>query len=106
MIRTSARPGLALAASLLAVPALAGPLPGPGPSLEAGAVLVHHKPGHQGGPPWTRGRNADRGTRAYDDVPRGYASRGYDARRCTTEIRRRYDPYTDTTVTRRVNVCD
>lgn len=72
------RLGLALAGFLLAWPALAGTLPKPSVIPETGAVLVHHKPGHQGGPPWTRGRNADRGDRAYDDVPRGYASRGYD----------------------------
>lgn len=99
-------PSLALAGLLAAGAAHAAPLPVPGATLAPEAVLVHHKPGHEGGPPWTRGRNA----RGYDDdAPRGYRSSRYDdgyGRRCTTQIRRSTDPYTGDRVTREVRICD
>jgi len=97
---------LALAAlTSLAAAAQASPLVSADPSAAApAAVHVHHKPGHQGGPPWTRGRE-----RGYDDRrSRAYEERYEERRvsRCVTRYEERYDPYRDAYVRRPVRLCD
>ncbi len=105
-----ARPALLIAALVLALPgaALALPLGSPKAPPTTGAEAVHHKPGHRGGPPWTRGRGydddgyrdryRDRRAEAWDERPRRLA--------CTTRYRSTYDPYLGETVRRAVRVCD
>ena len=64
-------------------------------------ALVHHKPGHQGGPPWAR-RGADR-----DDwrEERPYRREREYTRLCRTEYRTDFDPYTGAYVREPVRVC-
>ncbi len=67
--------------------------------------LVHHKPGHQGGPPWARrgyGRDDDR-----DDwrEERRYRREPAYTQVCRTEYRTRFDPYEEDYVREPVRVC-
>lgn len=115
------RIALALSALLALAPAAwAGPLAPAG--LDAARPLVetvHHKPGHQGGPPWTRGRGRgddrgydrgfDRGDyRGFERGERyGFSERTETRRvtRCVTRYEERYDRYRDAYVRRPVEVC-
>jgi len=64
---------------------------------EAPLVQIHHKPGHRGGPPWTRQSNRNR----------GYATRTIERRTfCRTTLRTYYDEFTGEYVRRSVRVCD
>lgn len=68
------------------------------PEHEAPVVQIHHKPGHKGGPPWTRQGN-------WND--RGYATRSIERRTyCRTTLRTYYDDYRGEYVRRSVRVCD
>ena len=82
-------------------------------------ALVHHKPGHQGGPPWAR-RGADRDDwregrryrreREYtsrDDwrEERPYRREREYTRLCRTEYRTDFDPYTGAYVREPIRVC-
>jgi hypothetical protein len=85
--------------------ATAGPLPTFDPGLAGPAAIetVHHKPGHHGGPPWTRG-----GNRGYDrdrDDGRYAVERRQRVTRCVTRYRESYDPYRGAYVRRPVEVC-
>lgn len=64
---------------------------------EAGSLVtsVHHKPGHKGGPPWTRDR--------YDVRER---ERVGTRSTCRTTTQTQYDPYRGGMVQRQVQVCD
>lgn len=59
---------------------------------EAAPTLIHHKPGHKGGPPWARGNREGQRYAA----PR---------QECRTEVRERVDGYTGDVVRRTVQVC-
>lgn len=85
---------------------------------EAPVEQVHHKPGHRGGPPWTRERRRpDRFDEGQAYGGRGYEGRGYGSpygdsyrsrvvvERCVTRYEERYDPYRDAYVRRPVRVC-
>ncbi len=105
-----ARTALLTAALTVALPGMALALPFGAPAIPSAgeAVLAHHKPGHRGGPPWTRGRGydddgyrdraRDRRAEAWDERPRRLA--------CTTRYRSAYDHYLGETVRRPVRVCD
>ncbi|KAA2235702.1 hypothetical protein [Salinarimonas soli] len=92
----------AAALGLTAGAALATPLAGDrGLGGTPPAQTVHHKPGHEGGPPWTRGRSG---------YERGYEEERYIERRprvtrCVTRYRERYDAYRGVYVRRPVEVC-
>lgn len=102
--------GLCLAATAAGARPLGAPIPA---VADASVERVHHKPGHRGGPPWTRERRRpDR-----FDEGRGFESRGYGSpygdsyrsrvvvERCVTRYEERYDPYRDAYVRRPVRVC-
>lgn len=85
--------GAALASPALAFPTLTGKEIAPAPGVEN----IHHKPGHRGGPPWTR-----QGLERRDWVESRPA---YRRQTCETTLRQDYDPYTGSPVTRRVRTC-
>jgi len=79
--------------------AAAAPLASAAAGLEAGpeVMLVHHKPGHKGGPPsWANNRERE-ASRSNPVVPRST---------CRTTTETRYDPYRGAYVQRQVQVCD
>ena len=87
---------------LMAGTASAGPLPtfDPGLATHSLAESVHHKPGHRGGPPWTRGG------RGYDrDDGRAMVERRQRVTRCVTRYRESYDSYRGVYVRRPIEVC-
>jgi len=94
------------ALALGAVDASASPL---GPAAEAAgspnplAIEIHHKPGHQGGPPWMRGRQHEvesfEDDRVYEERPR------YRRQVCRTSYRTVFDRYTGEYVRRPVQSC-
>jgi hypothetical protein len=87
------------AIALLATGAAANPLVTSATSVDATAPAleqIHHKPGHQGGPPWARGR---------DDGRRSYTPERVTRRVCETRMQRVYDPYEDEYVRRETQVC-
>jgi hypothetical protein len=59
--------------------------------------LVHHKPWHRGGPPWTRGRYYERETWSYE--------RPVAVAFCRTTLRTEFDPYAGVYVRRPIRVC-
>jgi hypothetical protein len=67
------------------------------------AIEIHHKPGHQGGPPWTRGRQHQMESfgddRVYEARPR------YRREVCRTSYRTVFDRYTGEYVRRPVQIC-
>ena len=83
--------------ALIATGAAANPLATSAADAAAPAFeRIHHKPGHQGGPPWTRGRDDDR---------RSYTPERVTRRVCETRMQRVYDPYEDEYVRRETQVC-
>jgi hypothetical protein len=102
--------GLLIASALCcgAVTASAGPLVSTHVQGSQGVLTdVHHKPGHYGGPPWTRG-NRDRDEwRASRRDDREFSSR-YSERRssCRTVYRTYFDDYSGEYVRRSARVCD
>lgn len=87
------------AVALIATGAAANPLLTSAAGVDATAPAferIHHKPGHQGGPPWTRGRDNDR---------RSYTPERVTRRVCETRMQRVYDPYEDEYVRRETQVC-
>ncbi|HEY8380847.1 MAG TPA: hypothetical protein VIL09_01730 [Microvirga sp.] len=91
---------LAGAFGLMTSAAWAGPIPITAPDRMTGAAatLIHHKPGHQGGPPWAR-RQQQPAYERYDRPVRSVET-------CRTTTRTQVDPYTGDTVRRSVRVCD
>ncbi len=77
--------------------AVASPLWSAPGALDGPAAFhsIHHKPGHKGGPPWTRGRGDDEGSR----------ERVGSRSTCRTTTQTQYDPYRGY-VQRQVQVCD
>lgn len=97
---------VAASLALATLPAIAMPVPsGPADAVDRSAspaTLVHHKPGHHGGPPWARGRERERDV--YEDE--AYEARPlYRRRICRTTYRTVYDRYTGDYVSRPVRVC-
>ena len=90
--------GLAACLTLASSQALPSPLvPRSAPKSEA--IVIHHKPGHHGGPPWARREDDWRDGDRYDR---------YDRRRvteCRTRYEERYDPYRGVYVRRPVEAC-
>jgi hypothetical protein len=66
-------------------------------TLDPLATTVHHKPGHRGGPPWTRQQPSR--TERYVERP------AYRTSYCRTTYRTQYDPDLDEYVRRAVRVC-
>ena len=112
---------LAAAVALAATPAPANPLLKVATTADAAAdflvSLAHHKPKHNGGPPWAR-RGSDRDDRGerywrerrYTNRDGGGEERRYQRDReytrvCHTEYRRDFDPYTGDYVREPVRVC-
>jgi hypothetical protein len=75
----------------------------------APAFLVHHKPGHHGGPPWARGR--ERHSDSFEDGRRYDERRYYEARPryqrqvCRTSYRTVFDRYTGEYISRPFRTC-
>jgi len=75
----------------------AGALLAPSP-----AVMIHHKPGHHGGPPWMRGRQRE----DYEDQGRPYETRPrYTREVCRTSYRTVFDRYSGEYISRPVRTC-
>jgi hypothetical protein len=100
---TTMRLSLGLAACLTLASGQALPSPLLSPSApQAEAVIVHHKPGHHGGPPWARRDDDWRDRDRYERYNR------YDRRRvteCRTRYDETYDPYRGAYVRRPVEIC-
>ena len=102
---------LAVALTLGCAGASASPLAGGAVAIAPSdglATAIHHKPGHRGGPPWTRDRERRGGDdrdfdresyRDSDERP------SYRRQVCRTTYREVYDRYEDEYVTRPVRVC-
>jgi hypothetical protein len=77
-----------------------------GGSLQPGspALMIHHKPGHQGGPPWMRGRQRE--MESYEDGSRYYEARPrYSRQVCRTGYRTVFDRYSGEYVSRPFRTC-
>jgi len=70
-------------------------------------IAIHHKPGHEGGPPWKRHKEGRYEEREYRQYDQHYSTR-YSAPRsvCRTTERTSFDDYTGEYVRRSVRVCD
>jgi hypothetical protein len=70
-------------------------------------IAIHHKPGHEGGPPWKRHKQGRYEEREYRQYDQRYSTR-YNAPRsvCRTTERTYFDDYTGEHVRRSVRVCD
>lgn len=90
-----------------AAAASAGQIAGHEMTTEAPLVHVHHKPGHAGGPPWTRRNQSRDDWRAERRYERGF-SNSYTERRpaCRTVYRTYLDEFTGDYIRRPVRVCD
>jgi hypothetical protein len=103
-----------LAASAAPARAVVGAHPSPTVSNPLTSV-IHHKPGHQGGPPWARrgpdrDEWRDRREREYTIRDDWREERSYRREReyttlCRTEYRTDFDPYTGAYVREPVRVC-
>ena len=85
----------------------ASPLPAdPAPAWPV--TSVHHKPWHEGGPPWARRGRDEREDRGFARDDEDDDRRSLRARRveCVTRYQERYDPYRDAYVRRPVEVCE
>jgi hypothetical protein len=90
--------GLAACLTLVSSQALPSPLVSPS-APKSEAIVIHHKPGHHGGPPWARRDDYWRERDRYDR---------YDRRRvteCRTRYDETYDPYRGVYVRRPVETC-
>lgn len=86
--------------------AWASPLAAVGASLQPGspALAIHHKPGHQGGPPWMRGR--PREMESFEDDRRYYEARPrYRRQVCRTSYRTVFDRYSGEYISRPFRSC-
>jgi hypothetical protein len=74
---------------------------------EAPTIDVHHTPGHDGGPPWTRHKQSRDEWRRPRQVDREYYG-SYSERRtvCRTTYRTYFDDYSGEYVCRSIRVCD
>jgi hypothetical protein len=76
---------------------------------DAPVVSIHHKPGHRGGPPWTRGYDRDwrqeRGDWRYERGDWRYDRAPATVTVCRTVPRTEFDPYAGLYVRRPVRIC-
>ena len=97
---------LAAAMALTTGAASASPLrfvAGAAAPLDPLAIEIHHKPGHQGGPPWMRDR--ERQMEPFEEDG-GYEARPrYRREVCRTSYRTVFDRYTGEYVRRPVRSC-